>query len=345
MINICICGGGSLGHTIAGFVASQEGYSVSILTRHPERWGKSLDIEDLKGRHYQGDLSCVSAEPSFVIPNADIVLLCLPGYGIEKTLEQIKPYVRESTFVGSVVSSTGFFFMAAGVLPSAVPVFGFQRVPFIARTREYGKSANLLGYKPSLSVAIENTPDEKKQKLISLLAQVFHIPVKLLNSHYEASLTNSNPLLHTSRIYSMWKDWRPGVRYDNRPQFYADWTLEASHYYIEMDREFQAMLKLLPVTEDAIPNVLEYYDSHDEQSLRDKLASIPAFKSIASPMVGNSIEGFEPDFNSRYFTEDFPYGLHSIVKVARDLVFATPLIDEVYEWGMGMVDKYTIKQG
>lgn len=343
MINICICGGGSLGHTIAGFVASQEGYNVSILTRQPGRWSQSLDIEDMEGRHYHGALSCVTASPSQVIPKADVVLLCLPGYGIRATLEQIKPYVRESTFVGSVVSSTGFFFMAAEILPSTVPVFGFQRVPFIARTREYGKSAYLLGYKSGLSVAIENTTVEKKQKFISLLEQVFHIPVKLLNSHYEASLTNSNPLLHTSRIYTMWKDWKPGVRYVTRPQFYADWTIEASHYYIEMDREFQAMLKLLPVAENAIPNVLEYYESHDEQSLRDKLASIPAFKSIASPMVGNTDEGFEPDFNSRYFTEDFPFGLHSIVKVARDLRFATPLINEVYEWGMDMIEKYTVK--
>ena len=48
MINICICGGGSLGHTIAGFVASQKNYNVSVLTRSPHRWSKSIEITDLK---------------------------------------------------------------------------------------------------------------------------------------------------------------------------------------------------------------------------------------------------------------------------------------------------------
>ena len=337
MTNICICGGGSLGHTIAGFVASQDNYNVSVLTRHPEKWCQSIDVIDLNNYHYHGELSCITDAPSIVVPNADVVLLCLPGFAIKDVLQQISPYLCASTFVGTVVSSTGFFFMAGEVLPFDIPVFGFQRVPFIARTKEYGKSASLLGYKPSLSVAIENTSDDKKRDLVTLLEQIFHVPVKLLNSHYEVSLTNSNPLLHTSRIYTLWKDWKPGVRYDRCPMFYADWTIEAAHYYIEMDREFQALLKLLPVAEGAIPNVLDYYESHDEQSLRDKLASIPAFKSLTAPMIGNDNDGYDPDFNSRYFTEDFPYGLSSIVKVARENNFSTPIIDEVYQWGMRMI--------
>ena len=56
-----------------------------------------------------------------------------------------------------------------------------------------------------------------------------------------------------------------------------------------------------------------------------------------APMIGNENDGYEPDFNSRYFTEDFPYGLFSIVKVAREINFKTPIIDEVYQWGMAMI--------
>ena len=337
MTNICICGGGSLGHTIAGFVATKEDYNVSVLTRHPEKWSHVIDVIDLDGHRYHGELLCVTDTPSIVVPDADILLLCLPGYAIKNVLQQISPYLRNTTFVGSVVSSTGFFFMAAQHLPIDIPVFGLQRVPFIARTKEYGKSACLLGYKPSLSVAIENTSNDKKRELVLLLERIFQIPVKLLSSHYEVSLTNSNPLLHTSRIYTLWKDWKPGIKYHSCPSFYADWTIEAAHYYIEMDREFQALLKLLPVADGAIPNVLDYYESHDEQSLRDKLASIPAFKNIMAPMIGNDDDGYEPDFKSRYFTEDFPYGLNSIVKVAREKNFSTPVIDEVYGWGMEMI--------
>lgn len=337
MINICICGGGSLGHTIAGFVASQKDYNVSVLTRSPHRWSKSIEITDLNNKHFIGELSCVTDNPSLVVSNADIVLLCLPGPAIKDVLKKIRPYLNNNTFVGTVVSSTGFFFMATQLLPCDIPIFGFQRVPFIARVKEYGKSANLLGYKPSLSVATEHSSYDKKRELTLLLERIFNVPIKLLSSHYEVSLTNSNPLLHTSRIYTLWKDWKPGIKYDQCPLFYADWTIEAAHYYINMDREFQALLKLLPVTQGAIPNVLDYYESHDEKSLCDKLASIPAFKSIMAPMIGNDDDGYVPDFNSRYFTEDFPYGLYSIVKVAKDINFSTPVIDEVYQWGMDVI--------
>ena len=54
-------------------------------------------------------------------------------------------------------------------------------------------------------------------------------------------------------------------------------------------------------------------------------------------MIGNDDDGYVPDFNSRYFTEDFPYGLYSIVKVAKDINFSTPVIDEVYQWGMDVI--------
>ena len=76
-----------------------------------------------------------------------------------------------------------------------------------------------------------------------------------------------------------------------------------------MDREFQQLLQVLPVREGSIPTILDYYESSDAASLTRKLRSIQAFKGILAPM--KAVEGgFVPDFSSRYFTEDFPYGLH-----------------------------------
>ena len=44
--------------------------------------------------------------------------------------------------------------------------------------------------------------------------------------------------------------------------------------------------------------------------------------------------GWGPDFSSRYFVEDFPYGLRYIAQLAHDKKVACPLIDKVLEWGM-----------
>ena len=71
-------------------------------------------------------------------------------------------------------------------------------------------------------------------------------------------------------------------------------------------------------------------------SLAAKLRSIAAFKGIPSPMVKVG-GGYVPDFKSRYFTEDFPYGLAVIRRLMKEHGVRSPLIDKVYEWGAGYV--------
>ena len=48
--------------------------------------------------------------------------------------------------------------------------------------------------------------------------------------------------------------------------------------------------------------------------------------------------GFLPDFHSRYFTEDFPFGMRFIIEVAQEQGVEIPKIKEVYEWGMGKIE-------
>ena len=44
--------------------------------------------------------------------------------------------------------------------------------------------------------------------------------------------------------------------------------------------------------------------------------------------------GFVPDFQSRYFTEDFPYGLAFVYRLMHEKDIPSPTIDMIYEWGM-----------
>lgn len=330
-MNICICGGGNLGHVVLGVLAAQPQNRVSLLTNHPQQWADTVTVTDPSGKQYVGKIAQITNQAEAVIPHSDIVLLCLLGFAIREELEKIRPYLSATAAVGSIVSSTGFFFEAQRLLPKEQPLFGFQRVPFISRTTEYGRSAELKGYKPLLNLAIEQTADKEALRLT--IEQLFHTPTQLLQSHYEASLTNSNPLLHPSRLYTLWKDWHEGIIYDKNPYFYADWTLEAAQLYIDMDAEFQTLLRTLPVRSEAIPDVLTYYESHDAASLAHKLRTIPAFQGILSPM--KEVEGgFLPDFHSRYFTEDFPFGMRFIIELAQEKGVQIPKMKEVYEWGI-----------
>lgn len=330
-MKVCICGGGNLGHVIAGFISAQRSHEVCVLTRHPEQWQKNLIVEIPEGAELTGQLSGVYSDARLAVMGADVVLLCLPGYAIKEALCQIKEYLTPATAVGSVVSSTGFFFVSDDVLPSDIPLFGFQRVPFIARIIKYGCRARLMGYKDSLSIAIEHTED--KEKIRHTLEKMLKTPVTLLQSFYEASLSNSNPLLHPSRLYDLWSDWHEGMAYEREFLFYEGWTERAAELYIDMDRELQNLLSVLPVRSGSIPTVLDYYESTDALSLAKKLRSIEAFKGIKAPMRLTA-GGYVPDFGSRYFVEDFPYGLSFIHQLMHAKGIPSPTIDRVLVWGL-----------
>ena len=58
--------------------------------------------------------------------------------------------------------------------------------------------------------------------------------------------------------------------------------------------------------------------------------------NITSPMI-QVPGGWKADFGSRYFTEDFPFGLRWIKELAQKNNIETPVIDKVYDWGMNLI--------
>lgn len=333
--HICICGGGNLGHVIAG-IAAYKGYKVSLLTRKPQLWQSSLVITNYEGKTFIGNLTTITNDATQVIPQADIILLCLPGFAIEKELNYIRPYIKQGCHVGSIVCSTGFFFIASRVLDSNISLFGFQRTPFIARIEEYGKSANLLGNKKELQVATLN--NENPILLQNTLQHITETPVRLLKNFLEASLTNSNPILHPVRLYSLFHTWSEETIYPESIPFYKNWDNTSSELLIACDNEFQSILNALPLQIEHIPTLLEYYESHDATSLSNKLRSIEAFKNIEAPMK-KIANGYIPDFENRYFLEDFPFGLLIIKSIGNILNINTPNIDIILKWGQNILGK------
>jgi DNA-binding transcriptional MerR regulator len=104
---------------------------------------------------------------------------------------------------------------------------------------------------------------------------------------------------------------------------------------VKMDKElFKIFDKLeqngLPVKQ--IKPILEHYESKDEEGLKNKISSIKSFKGLTTPSVKLDNGKYIPDFNSRYFTADFPYGLEILLSIARLLNTEHPTMDEVDGW-------------
>ena len=120
--------------------------------------------------------------------------------------------------------------------------------------------------------------------------------------------------------------------------FYSSWTDEASDLLIKMDIEFFGLLDKLGVSTEHLPTLLQHYEVQDAESLTQKIKNIPAFSNILSPMK-QTPNGWVPDFESRYFTEDFPFGLRFIYELAHANNINTPNIDKVYQWGISKINQ------
>ena len=124
MKKICICCGVSLGHVIAGYLSANGKATVSILTNHPTAWQNKIEIcVPDNGEMLIGNIACVSANPAEALLDAEIVLLCLPGFLIKDELIKIRDFINSGTYVGSVFSSTGFFFEALKLLNEDIPLW------------------------------------------------------------------------------------------------------------------------------------------------------------------------------------------------------------------------------
>jgi hypothetical protein len=339
--SICICGGGSLGHVIAA-VLSNKGYVVNLWTGHPGKWQSEIAISDLNGKTFKGALHVVSNRPEETVAVSDVILLCVPGFMIEQMLCEAKPYVRPGMLIGSVVCSNGFFWIARHILGTAAGLFGFQRVPYICRITEYGKSAVIKGYKSKLKIA--GCPNTPVDVLAGMFSQVFETPTYVLSHYLEATLTNSNPLLHPARIFGMLSR-ETTDSFDKEFLFYEEWDDYSSDVLIHCDNEFQQIIEKLPVNRKEISGILEYYESTDAASLTRKIRSITAFKGINMGVIRES-GTYRIDYSNRYFTEDIPFGLLIIKSIAVVMKLETPCIDKILLWMQNKMQKeYLVASG
>lgn len=343
MINVCICGGGSQGHISAGVIGSNPNYRVNILTRKPDLWSRYFKTVDLNGKEYAAQLHVITDDPSEVIPQADVILICLPGYAICEELRKIAPYISEKSIIGSVFAGSGFFIDILTVFGKTVKSFGLQRVPFTGRPLEYGHSARLKGYKPYLKVATMNIDSE--DEIVKMLEDWYHTPVYKLSYYLEATLSNSNPLLHPCRLYVLFKDWTPDRIYQTIPYLYdKDWDNESSALWVACDNELGEIVSRLPVNKFEIPTVLEYYGCKNIEQLTEKIQSIVPFKGVKPHMI--EVEGgYKLDTAHRYFVEDIPFGLVLIKSFAEQVSVDTPCIDKVLYWAQNLMRKEYLVNG
>lgn len=329
-MNITIIGGGNIGTLMAAEFASR-GHDVTIYTSKPEKWNyEVIAFTENDSIIFSGQLRNVTNKIGVALSEAEVIFLTSPSFLFNELANQMLPYTKPGQMIGIVPGNGGAEFAFAKHILKGCILFGLQRVHSIARLAEYGKSAYMLGRKPDLSVAA--VPTSFTHDIAIMLNRLFNMPCFALPNYLSVTLTPSNQILHTSRIYAMFKDYENGVIYPRNFLFYEEWDDLSSEILINCDQELQLICNSLrPLNLQYVKSLKEHYESDTISKMTYKIIHIPAFKGLTSPMKRVNA-GWIPDFQSRYFTADFNFGLKIIKDIGILMGINTPHINEVWDW-------------
>ncbi|NEO69511.1 NAD/NADP-dependent octopine/nopaline dehydrogenase family protein [Moorena sp. SIO3H5] len=351
---LTIVGGGNSTHVLAGLAPKE--VETRLLTRRPGEWNQRIEVfsESDTTPISKGYLSVISSNPEEVIPGSDLIVICSPVHAYDQILSKIAPYVNQYSHVGSLFAQGCTHFLAQSLLPNSY-FFGFQTIPWICRTIQYGKKARINGIQKYLRVAT-NAPD--KGKLSSYLESLLgNCVITFLPNFLNTTLTPSNQIVHPGRYYGIFHDWDGVSPYSEEdiPLFYSDMDEFSAECILHLSDELQLIKKgiinkLPEVKLDSIKplaeRLIEDFDEliEDKSSLKTIYATSHAHRGIKTPV--REIEGgFVPDPDSRLFTDDIPYGLCVLKGYGEMLNIDTPWIDVIVEWHQKLMGQEFIVNG
>lgn len=328
-MNSTIIGGGNIGTLIAAELANK-GHSVTVFSSKVEQFIEQLEVYDETRKYlFSGRINKVTNNLGEALADAQYIWITVPSQLFSDISSKMLPYVNVDQKIGIIPGSGGAEFAFRDLINKGCTLFGLQRVHSISRLLQYGHSVMMLGRKSVLHIG--SIPPAASTIICRDLELFFDIECIALPNYLSVTLTPSNPILHTARLYSLFFDYEIGKYYPRNFLFYEEWDDFASEVLFACDMELQKLCSMIPFDLSKVTSLKIHYESDTPPELTAKIKSILAFKGLSSPMIIQG-EGWIPDFNSRYFTADFKYGLKVIHDIGRVFDCSMPNIDKVWDW-------------
>ena len=350
---ITVCGGGNGAHALVGTL---------LLRDHMAHIRLYLPLKDER-RRFANALSShssfevrVAGEVHSVVSNrihvtgdpeeaarSSTIIMVVPAFAHGAILSQLAPYLTKENTIAALPARSGLEYQARDILGNAgrncCVLVGFQTLPWACRIKEFGHSVIIHGAKKRVGAAcLPRNEIKEKAKVFSTLLSMDVIPYQ---SMLELSLANTGQLIHPGIMYSVFRN-RLGEIFPSEnevPLFYASVDEAAAKVLSRMSDE---VITIKEVVEERLPGLRmpgvvhlsqwldEAYGEEiaDTSSLARKFQTNQGYQTFKVP-VKKSNSGYQVDVNTRYLTEDVPFGLLVTKGIASVVGVETPTIDEV----------------
>jgi hypothetical protein len=367
-MQVTVCGGGNAAHALVGLLAAQGSHLVNVylsFEREARLWQAGIasqgGIEVLQREATRlGRPHAISCDPSQVLPGSQLVLLALPAFAHQAVLQQIAPYLDSGAWLGAIPARGAFDLCAWDALGEkcfSLTLFGLQSLPWACRIIDYGRSVKILGTKARLDLAA--WPAVRAAPLAQQLGALLGICLDPAAEFISLTLAGTGQLIHPGILYGRFQDW------DGRPLaeaslFYQGVDAPTAGILEQMSAEVQQLRRAL---QDHFPSLdlsavrplaewlLRSYpdDILDKTSLQTMFNTNRSYAGLQVPVrpqtEGPLPAGLLPDFQSRYLSEDIPYGLIPTRGIAELAGVAMPTIDRVILWAQARLDQEYLVAG
>lgn len=323
--NICVVGGGNLGVALAVDISQRK--NVTLLTSKAAEKQSELEKLDTDTNETEyGTNVKITADFQEAYKDADMIVVTLPAFCIPKFAEEISGF--NPKIILFVPGFGGKEFYMQDMKNRGCIISGFDRSLYICRLETPVK----VKASKKKSIRLACLESEKVGMICEEIGKIMDVNCEPLKNYLTVTFTPSNPILHTARLYSMFKDADFTTKFPKMIKFYAEWTDESSDLLLNMDEELHKICNA--ITDFDLSGVIPlsiYYESDTVEKMTKKITTIKSWHEMNSPMIEID-DSFYIDSKSRYFKEDFPYGLFILLEFARIYAVDVPYMTKVYQW-------------
>ena len=350
---ITVCGGGNGAHALVGTVLLKDPTThirlYLPLEDEQRRFTKALSSHSSFELQVAGEVYSVASDRIHVTRDPEeaacssIIIMIVPAFAHGAILSQLAPYLSKGSTIVALPARSGLEYQAQDILgtisQNGCVLVGFQTLPWACRTGEFGHSVTIYGTKNRVGAACLPAKEiGEKARVFSTLLGINVIPYQ---SMLELSLANTGQLIHPGIMYSVFADRLEEVFPSEAivPLFYASVDDKAAEFLSQMSKE---VLTIKKVVEERLPSfempgvvhlsqwLNQSYGEEilDISSLAKQFQTNQGYQTFKVP-VKKSNDGYRVDVNTRYLTEDVPFGLLVTKGIASVAGVETPMIDEV----------------